>query len=128
MIKSQKKKVGEKRNKINKLEESSSKLQKKVSTVKQNVRTFADNMIAVIEAKRQQTFEEVDKHAREQLDCFKRQQCCMESQVKLIEKDIEETEELLKGSTNAEIVQFKSQKHGCPIHDLKHNNRARSGS
>ena len=109
LIKSQKKKVGEKRNKINKLEESSSKLQKKVSTVKQNVRTFADNMIAVIEAKRQQTFEEVDKHAREQLDCFKRQQCCMERQVKLIEKDIEETEELLKGSTSAEILQFKSR-------------------
>jgi len=74
--------------------------------VKRDAQRFADDMIAVIEAKKQEIFNDVEKKANELLERQGIQQSEVENQVKVIETAIERTETLLKRSTNVEIVRL----------------------
>jgi len=105
-IESRKKVVLRKRNKITKIEENCFSIQAQVVSTKRNVQDFVDRMVEVIEAKKQEVFSKVEKHAEESLNRLRVQQCKLEHQVKLIETAIDETERLLKQSTNAEIVRL----------------------
>ena len=108
VIDSQKQKVLQKRSMIGKLQSNCVNIQAQVESVKRDreAQRFADDMIAVIEAKNQEIFIDVEKKANELLERQGIQQSEMENQVKVIETAIERTETLLKRSTNAEIVRM----------------------
>ena len=105
-IDSQKQKVLQKRSMIAKLQSNCGNIQAQVESVKREAQRFADDMIVVIEAKKQEIFNDVEKKANELLERQGIQQSEMENQVKVIETAIERTETLLKRSTNAEIVRM----------------------
>ena len=106
VIDSQKQKVLQKRSMIAKLQSNCGNIQAQVESVKREAQRFANDMIVVIEAKKQEIFNDVEKKANELLERQGIQQNEMENQVKVIETAIERTETLLKRSTNAEIVRM----------------------
>ena len=86
-IDSQKQKVLQKRSIITKLQSNCVNIQAQVESVKR---------AAVIEAKKQEIFNDVEKKANELLERLGIQQSKVENQVKVIETAIERTETLLK--------------------------------
>ena len=106
VIESQKEKVLEKRNKIIKLKDKRASIEAQVESVKQIAQRFADNMIAAVEAKKQDSFDDADKQAKESLERLETQQYELENQVKVIETAMEKIENLLKRSTSADIAQL----------------------
>ena len=106
VIESQKQKVQQNRNKITKLDETSAQIQEKLATVKRDAQKFADKMIGVIEAKKQEIFDKAECQAAESLERLVIQKSEIEHQVNTTETVIEQTETLLKQSTSAEIVQL----------------------
>ena len=107
-IDSQKQKVLKKRKKIAKIQSDRVNIQAQVKSVKQNAQTFADKMIAVIEAKTQEIFDGAEKKGSEFVKRLEVQQDELETEVKVIETAIEESEALLKQSTNADIVRLNT--------------------
>ena len=105
-IQSLKEKALQKRNEIGKLEQNSIDVQVQVADVKNKVQTSADHMIAIIEARKQDIFNTVDKQAKESLDRLALRKGEVENQMKMIESAIEETETFLKRSSSAEILGF----------------------
>ena len=105
-IQSLKEKAQQKRNEISKLEQNSIDVQIQVADVKSKVQTSADHMIAIIETRKQDIFNTVDKQAKESLDRLALRKGEVEYQVKMIESAIEETETFLKRSSSAEILGF----------------------
>ena len=106
VIESQKQKVQQRRNKITKLDETSAKIQERVDTVKRDAQKFADKMIGVIKATKQEIFNKAERQAAESLERLVIQKSEIEHQVNTTETVIEQTETLLKRSTSAEIVQL----------------------
>ena len=106
VIESQKQKVQQKRNKITKLDETSAQIQEKLAIVKRKAQKFADKMIGVIEAKKQEIFNIAERQAAESLERLVFQKSEIEHQVNTTETEIGQTETLLKRSTSAEIVQL----------------------
>ena len=105
-IETQKQSVLKKKNKIAKIQDNCLNIHAKVDNVKREAQTFVDNMIAAMEAKRREIFNDVEKTAKESVESLQIQQCEAEKEVQLIETAIEKTQTLLKRSTNAEIVKL----------------------
>ena len=106
MIKSLKDKVLEKREMVEQFNQKSMEVQAKVADVKSQVQTNVDQMIAVIEARKQDVFDAVDNQARKSLETLSQKKGEAENQVKIIESAIEQTESLMKRNLNAEILGF----------------------
>ena len=106
VIETQKQKVQQKRNEIAKLDKASAQIEERVDTLKQDAQKFADKMIGVIEAKKQEIFNKAERQAAQSLEHLVIQKSEIEHQVNTTETVIEQTETLLKRSTNAEIVQL----------------------
>ena len=106
VIESQKQEALQKRNIIIKLQNERTKIHAHVARVKRNVQSFADNMMEVIEAKKEDIFREMDDNANESLERLKIKQSEIEHELQRIETAIEKTERVLHCSPNAEIVQL----------------------
>ena len=106
MIESQKQKVQQERNKIARLDESCIQIQERAATVKRDAQKFAEKMIGVIEAKKQEIFNKAESQAAESLERLVIEKTEIENQVKMTETAVEQTETLLTRSTGAEIVQL----------------------
>ena len=106
LIKSLNKKAEEKRNEISELDQSSIDVQVQVADVKSKVQATADQMMAIIEARKQDIFGAVDNQAKESLECFALRKDEAENQLQIIESAIEETRHLLRRSSSAEILGF----------------------
>ena len=106
VIELQKQKVQQNRNKIAKLDETSIQIQERVATVKRDAQKFADKMIGVIEATKQEIFNKAERQPAQSLERLVIQKSEIEHQVNTTETVIEQTETLLKRSTSAEIVQL----------------------
>ena len=105
-IESQKRKRAQtKRSKITKLDESLSEVQEQAARVKRNVQEFADSIIATIEAKKQEIFDDVERRTKASVQKIGKQKEENEEQAKRHESEIENTETLLKRSTSAEVMQ-----------------------
>ena len=100
------KKAEEKRNEISELDQSSIDVQVQVADVKSKVQATADQMMAIIEARKQEIFNAVDNQAKESLECFALRKGEAENQLQIIESAIEETRQLLRRSSSAEILGF----------------------
>ena len=100
-----------KRNVITKLDENCLKIQAQAVSTKRNAQLFVDNVMAVIEAKKQEVFCKVEEQAKESLERLGIQKYRLEHQVNLIETEIERAETILKRSTSAEIVRLNTIFH-----------------
>ena len=105
VIERHKKIAQENRLKIAQLDSDCVKIEEHVANVKRNVQQFADNMIAIIEAQKQEIFDEVENQAKESIQRLEIQKSEIENQVKMTEAGIEQTEALLKRNISAEIIQ-----------------------
>ena len=99
-------KAEEKRNEISELDQSSIDVQVQVADVKSKVRATADQMMAIIEARKQDIFGAVDNQAKESLECFALRKGEAETQLQIFESAIEESKLLLRRSSSAEILGF----------------------
>ena len=105
-IKSLKDKALEKRKKVEKMNQKSIELQSQVADVKSQVQCFVDQIIAIIEARKQDVFDVIDNQAKKSLESLSQKKDEVDKQVKLIESAIEQTETLLKRSFSTEILGF----------------------
>ena len=108
---SRKAKVQRMRNKISKLDESCDKIQTQVAKVKRSAQQFAESMIAVIEAKKQEIFSEADHEAQQYLERLRIQRIEIENKVKMVETAVGKSETLLQRSTNAELAQLDDSRN-----------------
>ena len=106
LIKSLDEKAEEKRNEISELDQSSIDVQVEVADVKRKVQATADQMMTIIEARKQDIFGAVDNQAKESLECFALRKGQTENQLHIIESAIEETRQLFRRSSSAEILGF----------------------
>ena len=106
MIRSLKDKVREKQKEVKQFNQKSIAFQSKVAEVKSQVQSFVDQIIAIIEARKQDGFDAVDNQAKKSLESLSQKKDEVEKQVKLIESAIEQTETLLKRSFSTEILGF----------------------
>ena len=107
MITSLKDKMEEKRRAIEQFNQKSMEVQAKVADVKSQVQTNVDQMIAIIEARKQDVFDAVDDQANKSLETLSQKKDKVENQVKIIESAIEQTESLMKRNFSTEILGFK---------------------
>ena len=105
-IESRKAKVHKMRNKISKIDEDCHNIEAKVAKVKRSAQQFAESMIAVIEAKKQEIIAEADHEAQQSLQRLRVQRIDIENKVKNIETAVGKSETLIKRSTNAELAQI----------------------
>ena len=108
LLESQKVKALRKRNMITRLQSECNEIQEQVACVKKSAQNLVDNLMRVIEAKKQEIFKEVEDKAQQSIERLVEQQSDVENELQLIEKSIEKTETFLKRSTNAEIVRFNT--------------------
>ena len=106
MITSLKDKMEEKRRAIEQFNQKSMEVQAKVADVKSQVQTNVDQMIAIIEARKQDVFDAVDDQANKSFETLRQKKGEVENQVKIIESAIEQTESLMKRNFSTEILGF----------------------
>ena len=107
-LESQKVKALRKRNMITRLQSECNEIKEQVACVKKSAQNLVDNLMRVIEAKKQELFKEVEVKAQQSIERLVEQQSDVENELQLIEKSIEKTETFLKRCTNAEIVRFNT--------------------
>ena len=106
MIRSLKDKVLEKQSEVEQFNQRSIGFQSKVTEVKSQVQSFVDQIIAIIEARKQDVFDVIDNQAKKSLESLSQKKDEVDKQVRLIESAIEQTETLLKRSFSTEILGF----------------------
>ena len=106
MIKSLKDKVLEKRKEVEQFNQKSMEVQAKVADVKSQVQTNVDQIIAIVEARKQDVFDALDDQAKKSLETLSQKKGKVEKQVKIIESAIEQTESLMKRNFSTEILGF----------------------
>ena len=105
-IESQKQIALQKKEKISKIQGNCENIQAQVDYVKKDAQMFVDSMIAALEAKKKDIFNDLDKKANETLQLLGAQQLEVEFQVAEIETAIEKAEQLLQRRSNAEITKL----------------------
>ena len=106
VIESQKEMVQQMRNKIFQIDQNCAAIQERVANVKRSVQQFADNIFAVIEAKKQEIIHEVENQGQQSLQRLGIQRNAIEQKAQKIETGIEKSETLLQRSTSPEIAQL----------------------
>ena len=104
-IESQRKRVQTKRSKITKLDESLGEVQEQAARLKRNVQEYADSIVAAIEAKKLEIFDDVERRTKISLQEIGKQKEDIEEQARKHESEIEDGETLLKRSTRAQLMQ-----------------------
>ena len=99
-------KAQEKRKDLEQLNQKSTDIKLQVADFKSQVQTNVDQVIAIIEARKQDVFDAVDNQAKKSLETLSQKKGKVENQVKIIESAIEQTESLMKRNLNAEILGF----------------------
>ena len=110
VIESQNQRVLQKRERIKEIKAKYANIKTQVNKVKSGAQIFVDSMIAILEGKKQELFNDVEKKANESLHLLSTQESEIESQVRVIKRAIEKAEQLLKRRTNAEIAKFGTDK------------------
>ena len=107
LIEIQKNDLQAKINTLGRLNEDCAKLMQQNEDVKRQVQKFVDNLIATIEAKKQNIIAAADDKTKRILETLTRQRTEIESEIKIIESSLEKADTILKRSTHAEVVQLR---------------------
>ena len=99
-------KAQEKRKELEQFNQKSTDMELQVADFKSQVQTHVDQVIAIIEARKQDVFDAVDNLAKKSLESLSKKKDEVENQVKLIESAIEQTKALVKRSFSTEILGF----------------------
>ena len=99
-------KAQEKRKELEQLNQKTTDIKLQVADFKSQVQTNVDQVIAIIEARKQDVFDAVDNQAKQSLESLSQKKAQVENQVKLIESAIERTKALVKRSFSTEILGF----------------------
>ena len=83
------------------------KIPQRVDDVNRSVQQFADNIFAVIEAKKQDIIHEVENQGKQSFQQLGIQRNAIEQQAQKFETWITKSETLLQGSTSPEIAQIR---------------------
>ena len=92
---------------VNQLDEEFAKLMQQGEDVKRDVQRLVDNLVAVIEAKKQNILSSLEKETSRSLDLVTERKTKIQRQITAIESSLENADKLLTRSSNAEIVQLK---------------------
>ena len=106
VIESQKAIAQQMRNKIFQIDQNCTEIQERITNVNRRVQQFADNIFAVIEAKKQEIIDEVENQGKQSLQRLGTQRNAIEQQAQKIETGIEKTDTFLQRSTSPEIAQL----------------------
>ncbi|CAH3038403.1 unnamed protein product, partial [Porites lobata] len=106
MIRSLKDKVRVKQNEVEQFNQKSIAFQWKVTEAKSQAQSCVDQIIAIVEARKQDVFDAVDNQAKKLLESLSQKKEEVEKQLKIIESAVEQTETLLKRSFSTEILGF----------------------
>ena len=104
VIESQKEKAHQMRNKIFQVDQKCAKIKEEIANVKRSAQQFADNMIAVIEAKKEEIFNAAENQGKQSLERLGIQKSEIEQQAQKTETGVEKAEALLQRSTSAEVA------------------------
>ena len=104
-IESKKRKLQNEAARIAKLSEKCIQVQEESARVKSDAQQFTDNLIAAIEAKKNEIFAEVEKNAKQSLDRLGEKRQEIEKELKKDLTAIEKTDMILRQSTGAQILQ-----------------------
>ncbi|CAH3038544.1 unnamed protein product [Porites lobata] len=99
-------KAQEKRKDLEQLNQKSMDITLQVADFKSQVQTHVYQVIAIIEARKQDVFDAVDNQAKKSLKSLSQKKDEVENQVKLIESAIEQTTALVKRSFSTDILGF----------------------
>ena len=106
-IKHLREKAQEKRKEIEQINQARMEVQVQAAGVKTLVhQTNVDQIIAIIEARKWDVFDVVDKQGKKSLEPLSQKKGEVENQVRLIESAIEQTDSLLKRRNSVEILAF----------------------
>jgi len=107
MVEKQRNNLKAKMNIIRQFDEDYAKLIQQDEDVKRDVQKIVDNLIAVIEAKKQNIFSAVENQTTKSLESLTKRKNKIQEQIAVIESSLEKAEKLLTRSINAEVVQLK---------------------
>ena len=107
LIENQRRNLQAKMNAVSQLDEDCAKQIQQAEDVKRDVETFVDNLIAAIQAKKQNIFSAVEKETNKSLERVTKRKTEIDRQIAVIKSSLEKADKLLTRSTNAEIVQLK---------------------
>ena len=88
LLESQKEKALQKRNMITRLQSECNEIQEQVSCVKKSAQNLVDNLMRVIQAKKQELFKEVEDKAQQSIERLVEQQSDVENELQLTETSI----------------------------------------
>ena len=106
LIETQRRNLQAKINTVGQLDEDYAKLIQQGEDVKRDVQRFVDELIAIVETKKQNIFAAVENQTKKSLETVTTQKTEFERQIKIIESSLEKADKLLTRSTNAEVVQL----------------------
>ena len=112
LVEKQRRNLQAKMNTVNELDEEFAKLMQQGEDVKRDVQRLVDNLVAVIEAKKQNILSSLEKETSRSLDLLTERKTKIQRQIRAIESALENADELLTRRSNAEIVQLKKSLDG----------------
>ena len=104
IVETQRQNLLAKKNTVKLLDEDYAKLIQQGEDMKRNVQKFADDLFAVIEARKQNIFAAVESQTRKLFESLTTQKSKIENEIKLIESSLEKADKLLMRSNNIEVV------------------------
>ena len=107
MVETQRNNLKEKMDIIRQLDEDYAKLLQQGEDVKKDVQKIVDNLIAVIETKKQNIFSAVENQTRQSGESLTKRKTKIQEQIAVKESSLEKAEKLLTRSANPEVVQVK---------------------
>ena len=107
IVETQRNNLKAKKNIIRQLDEDYAELIQQGKDVKRDVQKIVDNLISIIEAKKQSIFSSVENKTSKFVESLTKRKSNIEEQIAVIESSLEKAEKLLTGSTNAEVLQLK---------------------
>ena len=106
LIESLKEKAQQKREDFEQYSQDSMEVQMQMAEVKSQVATSADQMVEIIEERKQHVFDAVDEHAQKSLESLLQKKDEVENQLGIIDSAIARTEALLKQSFSTDVLGF----------------------
>ena len=107
LIEIQKHNLQAKINTLGRIDEDCAKFTQQSEDIKGQVQKFADNLIATIEAKKQNILAAANDETKRFLETLTTQKMEIDNEIKIIESSLEKADTILKRSTHAEVVQLK---------------------
>ena len=104
IVETQRQNLLAKKNTIKQLDEDYAKLMQQGEDLKRNVQKFADDLFAVIEARKQNIFAAMESQTKKLFESLTTQKNKIDNEIELIESSLEKADKLLMRSNKIEVV------------------------